>query len=155
MSIEKINAAINLIDENGLERPYLQSKYAASFDEVDYVEKELGFKFTESYCYFLTNYGTGDFRGLEFYGLIHKQVDIEEIPNAFWFTKSSRESDGLKENLFVIEDLGDGMMACIDFSKRVNDEHSIVEFDIGSPDTQSVLADSFGDYFYQRIESVI
>lgn len=155
MTIEKVNSAITLIDKVGFERPYLQKKYAVDVEQLERVEQELEVVFPESYRYFLLNYGSGDFKGREFYGLIPGETDLEEIPNAFWFTKSAREDECLGTNLFVIEDLGDGVLACLDLSKLNENECPVVEFDSGSPEETVFLADSFGAYFYLRVKEAI
>ena len=155
MSIENVISAIEYIDERGLERKYLQDENAVNIEQVEEVEGQLEFVFPDSYRFFLLNYGFGDFEGLEFYGLVDGNNNYEGIENAFWYTKELRRDAFFPVDLFVIESLGDGTEACLNLTMMENNECPVVLFDTGCPDDIYILAESYGVYFYNRVQEAI
>ncbi len=153
MRANQVIEAIAKIDATGMSRPYLQKKYAVSYSQIISAENELKYKFPSSYRYFLEHFGSGDFKGLEFYGLVPGN-SVYEIPNSLWLTMNLRETESLPEDLFVIEDLGDGALACLWLSKMSHDnECPVILWDYGEMWTENphVLASCFGEYFFNRI----
>lgn len=160
MSGEKINEALKAIDKSGLDRPYLNNKFAVSVSEIQEAEIKLGFEFPESYREFLKNLGSGDFHGEEFYGLIPGQLDAEEIPNGLWFTMDMRESCNLPQSVFAFQAFDGDAVACLLLSKMENGECPVVQWDYGEDQEKQlnkphIIADSFGDYFFDRINDLI
>lgn len=153
MSIEKIKEAISEIDASSKERLYLSEKNAVSETQINDAEKIIGYSFPPSYRYFLSTLGSGDFRGIEFYGLIPNKNNYPSVPNALWLTEEAIKNEELPSDLFVIESLDDGCNACIELSKKPSEERQIILWDIGEAPTKSryVLGNNFGDYFYNKI----
>ena len=152
MSIELINKAINLIDSSNFQRPYLDTKYGVTEAQIEDAQKLLNVRFCEDYRYFLSKFGSGDFQGLEFLGLVQGKNEVEMTPNTVWYTKGMR-LEGLEDNYVVIENLGDGIVSCVKCYEDGNG--SVFEFDIGNVKSNTQLAESFGEYFYQRIQERI
>src|SRR5579859_7163308 len=98
-------------------------------EQVSEAENILGRSFPSSYQEFLLKIGSGDFRGLEFYGLVPTGNSTEEIPNALWLTMRLREDIGLPSGLFVVEDLGDGVLGCFDLDRFDGHERTVVLWD--------------------------
>ncbi|HEX5057247.1 MAG TPA: SMI1/KNR4 family protein [Gammaproteobacteria bacterium] len=157
MSAKYIDEAISKIDASGAERPFLQSKLRVDQSQIIDAEKVVGFSFPESFRYFLYSYGSGDFKGIEFYGLVPGNNDLEEIPNSLWLTMKHRRKQNLPDDLYIVENLGDGSLACLLLSQRVKDECPVILWDYseGRKGRPHVLAGSFGEYFYQRIIEVL
>lgn len=158
MSSRLVDDAISMLDKAGMERPYLQSKYGVTESQIREAEDLLGVSFPESYRYFLAKFGSGDFKGIEFYGLVPNDNELEEIPNTVWFTKNAISFGDIKEGFVVVEDLGDGTLACLDTNLMNERECPVVICDLAES-TESgrnpVLAESFGKYFFDRLESAV
>lgn len=158
MTAKLIDEAILMIDNTGSDRPYLQSKYKVDESQICEAEKILSLHFPESYRYFLINFGSGDFEGIEFYGLIPNENELEEIPNTVWFTKDAISSGDILSGFVVVEDLGDGSLACLDINLTNNRECPVVLCDLAESlesGENSVLAENFGQYFFDRINTTI
>lgn len=157
MKEKYINEAISKIDESGKERPYLQSKFRVNENQVCDAERKIGFSFPESFRHFLLNYGSGDFGGREFYGLVPGDNNLEEAPNSLWLTLDLRARENLPDDFYVIEDIGDGTTACLLLSHDSKGECPVVLWDYGegNVDCPHVLAQSFGEYFYERIDEIL
>ena len=153
----KIQSTIERIDRSNIPRPFLDKKYAVAETQIRQSEEEIGFPLPESYVYFLSEFGSGDFGGIEFYGLLPQGNHIKEIPNALWLTLKSRELEGLPSSYFVVENLDDGAIACLDLSVMTDKECPVVLWELGESGNSKphVLADTFGDYFEQRITLVL
>ncbi|WP_417790624.1 SMI1/KNR4 family protein [Terasakiella pusilla] len=160
MSLEKITKALAEIDQSGLKRPYLDPKFSVSEQEVLIAEHRIGFKFPKSYRAFLRAVGSGDFQAVEFYGLIPNQLDLNEIPNAVWFTEDLQNSYSLPKELFAFQDFDGDAVACLFLSKMDDEECPVVLWDHGeAADIQMkkpyILASSFGEYFSEKIRELI
>jgi hypothetical protein len=160
MSAEKILAALNEIDQSGLKRPYLDAKFAVSLSEIEETERRLGYNFPASYHSFLSLLGSGDFEATEFYGLVPNQLDLEEIPNALWLTHDLQETMDFPKGLFAFQNFDGDAVACLALANMVNGECPVVLWDHSENHERQlkkphVLADTFGDYFYNKIRELI
>tara|TARA_B100001778_G_scaffold328842_1_gene328874 strand:- start:695 stop:1195 length:501 start_codon:yes stop_codon:yes gene_type:complete len=160
MTGEKIKEALSTIDNAGLQRPYLNEKYSVSHSEIEEAEKLIGFRFPESYRMFLSFLGSGDFQSAEFYGLIPNRLNLEEIPNALWFTKDLRENMDLPDGLLAFHDFDGDAVACLALADMTEDECPVVLWDHTEDHVRQlkkphILADTFGDYFYNKIKELV
>lgn len=155
--MNSIDDVLSAIDARDIPRPYLSGAYAVTDEQILAAEENLGFSLPKSYREFLRKVGSGDFRGVEFYGLIPSRNEIEETPNALWITRSAQNEIGLPSGLFVVEDLGDGVLACLDLTELETDECPVILWDPSEKSVQKkkVLAESFGDYLMSRILTVL
>ncbi len=152
-----IEQVLSAIDSRNIARPYLSGSYAVDPAQVAEAEEALGYTFPGSYRAFLLKLGSGDFRGLEFYGLVPSGNATEEIPNALWLTLRLQQEIGLSPGLFVVEDLGDGVLACLDLRARDSGECPVVLWDPSerTDGSHTVLADSFASYLMSRVLTVL
>lgn len=152
-----IDDTLSIIDAREILRPYLSETYAVTPRQISEAEGDFGYSFPRSYRDFLLQVGSGDFRGIEFYGLVPSGNSVEEAANALWLTKSMQGGIGLPPGLFVVGDLGDGAFACLDMTAVVEDECPVILWDPSESlaKNRRILAKSFGDYFMERILSVI
>ena len=160
MKSEKIIRALELIDQSGLGRPYLNDKYAVSDEQVHQAEDILGWRFPDSYHYFLTNLGSGDFEGAEFYGLIPGEQNCEEIPNGLWFTLEERKNMNLPNGLFAFENHDGDAVSCLALSLMQNGECPVILWEYSESYERQlqrphILAETFGDYFLQKVRELI
>lgn len=89
---------------------------------LEMMEKELGFYFPVSYCWFLLTYGVGFFGDTELFGL-KETADGEicrgkSIPDVAWTTNFFRQRAGIPENCFVLCGSGDGIYYCVEADKE-------------------------------------
>jgi len=157
MTANKIDSAISLIDSSGKDRPILQKKFAVSTQQVEELEKKLGFSLPESYQHFLLNYGSGAFEGWEFYGLIPDKSDHPD--DVYSFTVELREEHDLPNDLLAIENFDGDSVACLLLSALRDGECPVILWDHSEGERQIrkpyILANSFGDYFFEKVEDAI
>lgn len=97
--------------EGGISKAHLETR-----------EKELGFYFPVSYCWFLLTYGVGFFGDMELFGL-KETADGEicrgkSIPDVIWATNYFRQRAGIPQNCFVLCGSGDGIYYCVEANKE-------------------------------------
>lgn len=160
MTTKKINHALYEIDRSGLDRTYLDKKFSVSEEEIKEAELRIGYKLPESYRYFLKTIGSGDFQATEFYGLVPNHIDLQEIPNALWFTNNMQEKLDLPKMLFAFESFDGDAVACLMLSRMKNRECPVIFWDHNESHVQQlkkpyVLAETFGDYFFKKIKELI
>ena len=157
MSIQKIKDAISSIDSSGLERPYLSAKFSVAESQIQEAEQSIGFPFPPSYRYFLNEFGSGDFGGFEFYGLVPNKNDIPSIPNALWLTKLDWERIDLPNDLFIVESLDDGCYACLELHENPTIEGRVIFWDMGESEDKPrhELASSFGHYLFDQVSTAL
>ena len=152
-----IDLALAKIDKLDIDRPYLSKSYSVDMLQIEEAEKIIGGSFPPSYKDFLLSLGSGDFCGIEFYGLVPNRNDLQEIPNVIWTSKSLHDCGELHKDFLAVESLGDGIYACISIGS--NDEDSpVYEHDIANGTCSlddEMLSKSFAEYFYNRITEAL
>lgn len=152
MSMESLKKAFEIINSfDPLESDFSGEQ---SDDLILKAEKALGFTFPPTYRYFVKNYGCGDFRGLEIYGVVSDNFVDSRIPNGIWLTLKKRKQFNIPHSVLIISDTGDGYYYVIDTSKKNADGESpvFVWFVDKSPPTEKVNED-FGDFFLEQVTS--
>lgn len=149
MSMTSLKKAFDLIEEIG-----------GDFDGnkpdelVSEAEKALGCIFPPTYKEFITTYGCGDIEGLEFYGLIDNNFENSAIPNAVWLTLDERKS-GIPESLVLIYSTGDGNFIALKVDEISEGEENPVVLVSPSGDVLELVADDFGAFMLDELQSVI
>ncbi len=87
--------------------PKVRVTGGVSSDEIGKFDALVG-KIPEGYRYFLENYGTFGFYGLEIYGLIKGNITGEGPPNAYFMTKSDLEGGSIPQGHVVVASTGYG-----------------------------------------------
>lgn len=122
---------------------------------INFAEDILNLQFPQSYKLFLKEYGAGNFRSAEFYGIIrHPENDPEMVPNGIWLTLNERNNSGLPKELIIIGSTGMGEYYVLNTSKFNNDSESPVE--IWSKNLNDIsrlenISESFGDFFLRKV----
>lgn len=116
-----------------------------SEDKVKETEQKLQVSLPESYKWFLRNYGYGGFFGVDIFGYGFTGPAVVDA------TQSHQKYYDLIAGLVVIEDI-DEFAYCLDTNKMKNGECPVITWD--NQEGYGVkLADSFLDYFIERLES--
>ncbi|WP_057913843.1 SMI1/KNR4 family protein [Peribacillus muralis] len=115
-----------------------------SEDKVKETEQKLQVSLPESYKWFLRNYGYGGFFGVDIIGYGFTGPAVVDA------TKGHKKYYDLIDGLVVIEDI-DEFAYCLDTYKMKNGECPVITLD--NQEGYGVkLADSFLDYFIERLE---
>ncbi|MFE4705388.1 SMI1/KNR4 family protein [Peribacillus simplex] len=115
-----------------------------SEDKVKETEQKLQVTLPESYKWFLRNYGYGGLFGVRIIGYGFTGPAVVDA------TKGHQKYYGLIDGLVVIEDI-DEFAYCLDTNKMINGECPVITWD--NQEGYGVkLADSFLDYFIERLE---
>jgi len=122
---------------------------------VSVAEEELGLRFPPSYRQFLLEYGCGDIRGTEIYGVIDNEFEDGGIPDAIWFTLELRKSVGLDEQYVVVAEQGDGSFYAIDTSEADEEgECPVVQLSVGGSRLET-LHPSFGAFLLGVVQDEV
>jgi antitoxin YobK len=150
MSYVDFLAACTEIDQSG------EGDFSGPRSEeiVALAEERISYRFPPTYRDFLLRYGCGDIRGREFYGITRNGLDGASIPNAIWYTLNQRQECDFPHHLFVVYELGDGSLSCIDFSQRRADGECPVV--ICYPTSQAgdrleIEAEDFGQFLRLKV----
>ncbi|WHA41650.1 SMI1/KNR4 family protein [Agrobacterium larrymoorei] len=130
----------------------------ASEDDLLKSSKMIGLKFPPSYEAFLKHLGVGAFSDAEFYGIIATKVPGTSVASMTWRTLDDRETAGLPHHLIHIMSSGYGPLFCLDASRRSNDgEYAVVSWSPSNNENNppKLIADSFGDFFFNEIKTRI
>ncbi|WP_226669726.1 SMI1/KNR4 family protein [Metabacillus litoralis] len=114
--------------------------------QVNYVQDTLKLKLTESYKWFLNNYGSGGLFGVNILG-----VAKSDIATVIIETENYRDL-GMSEYLVVIEDI-DEYAYCLDTSKLENNECPVIAWNRqrqGGLDDYNT-AETFYEFLSQRL----
>ena len=87
--------------------PRVRVTGGVSPEEIEQLESLVG-KLPPTYEYFLSQYGTFGFYGLEIYGLIKGNVTGEGPPNAYFMTKSDLDDGSIPQGHVVVASTGYG-----------------------------------------------
>ena len=82
--------------------------------DIEALEKLIGASVPEDYRFFLKNYGTFGFYGLEVYGLIQGNLEGKGPPNAFFMTETDLRDGAIPEGSVVIGVTGFGPVYLLD-----------------------------------------
>ncbi len=149
MSMDDLLRAFEIIETHSAEADFDGPK-----DEglVKAAELALGLDFPPTYRLFLSRYGTGAIFGQEIYGLIGPDFINSGIPDAIWLTLKKRK-DGLRRDVVVIYELGDGTYAGLDCSVRGLDrENPVIAWIPGFDDRQEQWAADFGEFLLEMLQ---
>ncbi len=118
-------------------------------------EKALNVEFPPTYKRFLKDFGCGDIRGEEFYGLINGEFDDSTLPNGIWLTLRERDEMGLPNEYVIIYATGDGNYCALD-TANIDDagECPVVSLSANGARVE-VVAEDFGKFFYDTITAVL
>jgi hypothetical protein len=124
---------------------------------ISSAEAVLGLTFPATYKMFLLTYGCGDIGGHEFYGIIGDDFHNSGVPDAIWITLRERVESGLPSHLVIVYDQGDGTYCALDCADpRELDECTVVAWvpGVSQPgDRLEIVAEDFGNFFLEKIES--
>lgn len=110
-------------------------------------ETLLGIQFPEDFRHFLLKYGSGGMGSFTFMGIESAQADEHAFTLVLLTTKCREQ--GMPKNLAVIEHNGD-YVTCIDA-----DNGSVVTWSWLGKQEVSRIADSFEDYFREKLEDYL
>ena len=153
MSIEKVNLAIELMQNSG---ENIVSTGGASDELILNTETRLGIKFPDDYMYFLKKYGSLFFTGEMFYGLTRSGLESESVPCVIFATESARKLGEVSNKMIYIKDSGYGPLFCLDLENICGDTPVIEVSNSNKADKDTIIiADSFGDFFYNEIKLAV
>lgn len=115
-------------------------------------EAALGVRFPPTYRQFLLDFGAGNFRSAEFYGVIDESWNESSVPDGVWCTLSEREQVGLPSNLVIVGDTGMGEFYVVD----ADDKNGPVWIVCPGADltAREWVASDFGEFFLQQVKQV-
>lgn len=153
MSIEKVKLAIKMMENTGEEFLFtggVSDKYI-----ID-AESRLGLEFPFDYKYFLRMYGALSFEGECFYGLTKFGLDAAGVPCVIFATESARKLKNISKKMIYIKASGYGPLFSLNVSE-VEKYSPVVETSLSYKRDHEVkvLANSFGDFFYDEIKAAI
>lgn len=154
--MQKLKEAIEIIradPENGSFKGNIKES------TISTAESLLGLAMPPSYKHFLSEFGAGNYKYKEFYG-ITREVDLDKgsVPNAIWYTLDQRTTDELPPGLIVV--------GASDFNELFVIDTRTVDADKESPvaiwipglskknDKLQVVAKSFGEYLLNEISGI-
>jgi hypothetical protein len=150
MSLSDLRLAFELVERSGdgdFVGPQPESRIARA-------EQVLGLLFPPTFREFLKRLGCGDTFGEEFYGLINDDFEARGVPNLIWATLDERRRANLPRSLIVVGATGDGGLYAIDVSQKTPDgESPVVEWWLGSPPYQRIVAEDFGAFLWQSLRA--
>jgi antitoxin YobK len=150
VSWSDLTQALELIERSGggsFAGPQPESRIACA-------EQLLGLVFPPTYREFLERLGCGSIFGEEFYGLVHADFEFSCVPNGVWVTLDERCTARLPRSLIVVGATGYGGLYAIDTSqKNEAGESPVVEWWLGSPPSQAIVAEDFGTFLWQSLKS--
>lgn len=151
MSKESLKKAFALLESDEL---YDSLSFSGKKNEdlIKKAEQALGLKFPIDYRDFLLGLGAGSVGASEIYGVVDEDFINSSAPDAIWSTLKAREA-GLPKNLIKIgsHELGS---PCIKVSDNPS-ESPVIAYHLGLPEEAQeyeVLAESFADYFLEKIQ---
>jgi hypothetical protein len=118
-------------------------------------QKALGVTFPDSYRNFLEEFGSGNFGGIEFYGIVDENFTTSSIPNGVWYTLRIRSQYKFPQALVIVGTADDGSLCAID-SSRITEtrEAPVIRYEVGLSAKESYLGDvaaDFGDFFLRGV----
>jgi hypothetical protein len=151
MSIKKYQQASRIIrcaSEADFEGPKPESLVAKA-------EQILALRFPPSYRRFLLEWGCGDLKGLEVFGLIDDVFENSTAPNAIWLTLNKRASIGLDPGFVIVADVGDGTSYALD-TRHIDDagEAPVLRVSVDGCACERI-ADSFGAYLLEAVKAIV
>ena len=153
MSGSDLNKALSLILENLGEADLVGPRAPELLDQI---EALLGGRFPRLYRDFLEQYGAGNIRSFEVFGVVDDNLEKGCVPNGAWLTNIERQSGVLPMNLFIIGDTGDGDYYCLDMLST--DESAVYVFHFngehGQFSCERVFAD-FGAYLLAGVKQAV
>jgi hypothetical protein len=115
---------------------------------IKLAEKKLGIEFSGAYYEFLKDFGVGSFGSIEIFGIIDEDFENSSVPDGVWYTLTERKQSGLSENYFVIGEMDEGGLICLDFSNLINNEPSVKFISSNKVDD---YAEDFGKYLLEIV----
>ncbi len=88
----------------------------ACASEIESLEMLIKHRIPGDYRFFLENYGTLGFHGLEIYGLIRGNLKGEGPPNTYFMTESDLRDNSIPGNSLVVASTGYGPVILLDSS---------------------------------------
>jgi len=157
MSEASYDKALERVARVGLE---MDPRRPVTEEDVSKCEEFLGHALPSSYRRFLLEYGFGGVEDVEILGLISGDLQKASYVNAVAETVLLRDAFNLPTNLLAIANLDGDAVVCLQLSQTPKVECPIVLWDHSESsqkqiDAPHVLADSFGEYFLQRVEELI
>ena len=122
---------------------------------IEKAEKVLNLIFPPTYRRFLKEFGCGDIGGEEFYGLINEEFENSTIPNGIWLTLNERKNMGLAKEYIIIYATGDGTYYALDTANKDHTGESPVVALAPNGKVLEIIAEDFGKFFYDIINSVL
>jgi len=153
MSMADLLRAFELIDREGSFAAFDGPK---DEDLIAGAEKTLGVSFPITYRTFLDQYGCGDLRGEEFYGLMTADHTRSGLPDAVWMTLKSRRRFGLPASLVIVAASANGDYFAVDCAGTSGDG-PVVRWVPGKSRVAGELepvAQDFGEFLRRRVEAV-
>ena len=123
---------------------------AVTTEEIQKAEKLLNITFPESYKAFLLDFGAGDIGGEVIFGIVknkQKDADIDTVK----ITRMEHEYQMPKHMAVIFYDSSDDSLYCLNTSKMCEGECPVVSVPSDYSNIK-VVADSFGEFFYQLVE---
>jgi len=153
MTIEKINLALSMMQES---KEIISTTGGGSDNLISEAEARLDIRFPEDYKYFLKKFGTLSFYGERFYGLTQFGLNAGAIPCVIFATESARELGDISQSMVYVKSSGYGPLFSIDLS-GADSVFPVVETSLSYKRDKEVniLAESFGDFFYNEIKDAI
>lgn len=149
MSIEELEKAIELIEENG-GGDFVGPR---DFHLIKYAEEYLNVTFPPSYKRFLERYGCGDIEGIEIFGVINDDFVNSGIPDAIWLTMKHRDA-GMSDNLVLFYSTGHGPYLALDASlPNSAGEYPVVSYDLN--EDLKIVYEDFGEFLLKELETVL
>lgn len=158
MTSSEIIKILSIASERGLQFDFEGEKPASL---IDAAERVLGLIFPPSYREFLLFLGCGDIEGNEFYGVISSDFLNSGVPDSVWLTLRERKESNFPSHLVIVGSQGDGAYYAIDCNRaREDKECPVIIWHINSPKDElnhkvNILAESFGEFFAEKINSLL
>lgn len=147
-----INIIKEYLDEEELD---LKDEFSGGCtdNQVELVEKSLKVKLSNSYKWFLKEYGSGGIAGINLLGIESHKEDADTY-TVVYGTKLYREKYNMDDSLVVLQNYGD-YVACLDTSKIENNECAVVTW--SQYDNGKILkkADNFYNYFLGELQYML
>lgn len=150
MSMENYLSAVDLINDSG-DGDFEGEKTDVLIEKA---ETALKLKFPPTYKQFLKEFGCGDIGGEEFYGLISDEFIDSTVPNGIWLTLNERKNINLPEEHVIIYATGDGTYYALDTS-QINESGECPVVALSSEGQRvEIIAEDFGQFFYNTVSLV-
>lgn len=122
-------------------------------NQIELVENSLKVKLSDSYKWFLKEYGSGGIAGISLLGIESHKEDIDTY-SVVYGTKLYREKYSMDDSLVILQNHGD-YVACLDTSKIENNECIVVTWSQYDNGDNLKKADNFYNYFLDELQYML